>query len=283
MDIEHQTIGNNGIIVKEKRDLVVGYQPKLNAEGAFGIVFVVTLQKIITCMIGIRDAASLDVGIRELEGWLKTIEPINNKDIANVEGSKINTSEMGATKTIHVDLDENDKIDGMEVLQLWIEKDFFFFNDNDYTFDGKHHIAKGIQLNSARMDDLPANVDLGKVSVSIKLFIDYIEEDEKLICPIGKIGEEAREFIGNEDLTGLTLIRLIQEHLISIVYSGLFTDKKEDNIVIVSIDPVIKNNIPEIDIFLKELITESLKYNGKEVEFELKIYEAPDFDIGMRN
>ncbi len=183
----------------------------------------------------------------------------------------------------HVDLDESDKIDGIEALQTWIGKDFFFFNDSDYSFDGKHFDIESIQLNSARMGDLPSDTDFNKISVLMKFFIDEVEKNESFICPIKDISNEVKEVVGSEGFTGLSLLLLLQEHLINIAFVSVESKDKAKNSVIISVDPIVKEGVPKAEEKIEGLIRLALEYNDNKNDFEITFYDAPGFKYDSKS
>ncbi len=76
MDGEGNFDSSKSIVLTETEDLIVGYQPQINANGVFGIVFVITLEKVIACFVAVRDCESTAAKVSEAEAWLKTIKPI---------------------------------------------------------------------------------------------------------------------------------------------------------------------------------------------------------------
>ena len=209
----------------------------------------------------------------------------NNKKSRNEKGLSVEKPEKDMRKIINVNvnLDESDKIDGLEVLQYWIGKDFVFFNKDDYSFNGTHFDIERMQLNSVRMDDLPPDIDFNKISVLMKFFIDEVENNETLMCPIKDVSDEVKDIIGYEGFTGLSMLLLLQEHMINIVYASVESKDKTKNSVIISLDPTLKTGVPKIEERIEELIRFAMEYNDNKNDFEMTFYEAPDYEYGSKS
>ena len=264
---------------------------------------IITSNKVYSGQIWLNDLNSFNERIKEVERWLRTVKLIskgsgkkkNNstskktnsrpkkKIERNVNGIETEQAKTSRKKVkVDISLDDGEKINGFEALKTWIGKDFFFFDKSDYKFDRTHYHLEGIQLNAARVDDLPKGADIDRTSVLLKLFLEELEQNPKFMCEKDKIGDNVKKVLGKKNFTGFSLILLMQEHLINIVFADLNSDEKTNNNIIVSIDPKIRNDIPRIEKKIEDLIKFSLEYNENNKEFNIAFYDAAEFEFGEK-
>ena len=198
------------------------------------------------------------------ESILKSVERISDEEKKDREEHN----------THQVDIKEGDKIDGIEALSFWIGNDILFFGDNDLNYDGEHVEAQGMQLNSAKMDDLPPSADPFSTTVLMKFFIEELEKNEKLMRSSDQLSDELKEVLPFGVLTGTTLAWLVQEHQINILLDAAaagVTDEEGNSADVFAVEytPLAQNGIEDFDGLVKELIHTALKYNDKDKDFEI--------------
>ena len=104
----------------------------------------------------------------------------------------------------------------------------FFFNDGEIDFDGEHHVITGIQINGAKVDEVPGLLENAQaLAMGLVDCMMNIEQNEKLMCPLSDIDDELKYYINEEDLTGLTLMHLFVWHLLKIAEGNLMGDAIE--------------------------------------------------------
>lgn len=114
---------------------------------------------------------------------------------------------------------DNEKSDGVDyptLMMTLLSDDWFFFMDDEITWDGHHHAIAGAQLNGAKADELldfvnsciPGFDDVNEVFQYFVTLLNEIEKDEGLIVPRAIIAPGVQKAIREGDLTGLTLANL---------------------------------------------------------------------------
>lgn len=112
--------------------------------------------------------------------------------------------------------DEPGGVDYPALVMTLLSDDWIFFEDDEITWDGRHHAIAGAQLNGAKVDGLldfvngciPGFEDCREVFQYFSAFLNEIEKDEGLIVPRGMIAPGVQQAIREGDLTGLTLANL---------------------------------------------------------------------------
>ena len=114
------------------------------------------------------------------------------------------------------DNEESDGVDYPTLMMTLLSDDWFFFMDEEITWDGHHHTIAGAQLNGAKADGLldfvngciPGFDDVNEVFQYFVTLFNEIEKDEGLIVPRAMIAPGVQKAIREGDLTGLTLANL---------------------------------------------------------------------------
>lgn len=114
------------------------------------------------------------------------------------------------------DNEESDGVDYPTLMMTLLSDDWFFFMDDEITWDGHHHAIAGAQLNGAKADELldfvnsciPGFDDVNEVFQYFVTLLNEIEKDEGLIVPRAIIAPGVQKAIREGDLTGLTLANL---------------------------------------------------------------------------
>lgn len=114
------------------------------------------------------------------------------------------------------DNEESDGVDYPTLMMTLLSDDWFFFMDDEITWDGHHHAIAGAQLNGAKADELldfvnsciPGFDDVNEVFQYFVTLLNEIEKDEGLIVPRAMIAPGVQKAIREGDLTGLTLANL---------------------------------------------------------------------------
>lgn len=114
------------------------------------------------------------------------------------------------------DNEESNGVDYPTLMMTLLSDDWFFFMDDEITWDGHHHAIAGAQLNGAKADELldfvnsciPGFDDVNEVFQYFVTLLNEIEKDEGLIVPRAIIAPGVQKAIREGDLTGLTLANL---------------------------------------------------------------------------
>lgn len=114
------------------------------------------------------------------------------------------------------DNEESDGVDYPTLMMTLLSDDWFFFMDDEITWDGHHHAMAGAQLNGAKADELldfvnsciPGFDDVNEVFQYFVTLLNEIEKDDGLIVPRAMIAPGVQKAIREGDLTGLTFANL---------------------------------------------------------------------------
>ena len=191
---------------------------------------------------------------------------------------------------------QNGKIDAFAVAWLFAE-DHVFFNEEEITWDGRHHGIAGAQINAENIEEIPefmgnANVYFG----SMVEMLNYIESDESLRVPRESIHEALHDAIRVGDLTGLTLFNLmacarsfkfvtsqdghVRQDMIEMAgLENLFSaDNAEDNTYVVMADNRLTRGIPGFYSLIKNMVARMRLFNGKTLSFVVLFANVRNID-----
>ena len=180
---------------------------------------------------------------------------------------------------------KNGKVNGIFAAQVLLGEDLFFFNDGEIAFDGEHHMLTGIQVNGAKIGDIPGLLENAQaLAMGLADCMMTIEQNDKLMCPLADIDQELRYYINAENLTGITLMHLFAWHLLKITEGDVMGDAIESTInesvekhdYTVIGDTRVLNGIPNSHEMIDELIHSLLRYNDDDRDISVNY-------IGMRN
>ena len=137
-----------------------------------------------------------------------------------------------------------------------LSEDYFFFNDDDIAWDGKHHQIVGIQVNALKAPELQSALEAGlagfdsleELANYLIAFMSHAEQDEGLIVPRNRIAQGVRKGIREGDLTGITLMNL------AACAQALVVDSAEDNVYRVMFDTRLPMGIPQFFTLVARLI-----------------------------
>lgn len=151
--------------------------------------------------------------------------------------------------------------------------DILFFQDGDITWDGKHHSITGVQLNAAKQNEVPVLME--RASNYIPGFAELmmeVEKDEGLIVPKAMIHKAVRGGIGENDLTGITLMSLqTLNKVMAIMQNGAHE-------YAVLVDTRVSSGIPSFLNLVGRLIWDLRAYNGVEQPFSITLLSTLNVD-----
>ena len=112
---------------------------------------------------------------------------------------------------------KNGKIDGILAAQVLLDGGVFFFKPGELYYDGTYHQVKGMQANTTAMRDFPGIFDkMDTLAPELVNLMVYIEKNTMFRVKLEDLGEEIREFLQNEDMTGMTFLYLFKWHLLAL-------------------------------------------------------------------
>ena len=185
-------------------------------------------------------------------------------------------------------LGKNGKLNGLFAVQALLGEDIFFFNEGEIGFDGEHHILKGIQLNAEKVHSIPNLMEAAQqLAMGLVDCMMYVEQNEKLMCPLSRIDEDLRAYINNEKLTGITLMHLFAWHLLKLV-EGDMQGNALETVVGVNLDKAdftiigdvrVLNGIPNSHEMIDELIHSLLRYNDDDRNIKVQYLGMNNYDV----
>ena len=150
---------------------------------------------------------------------------------------------------------KNGKIDGILAAQVLLDGGVFFFKPGELYYDGTYHQVKGMQANMTAMRDFPGIFDkMDTLAPELVNLMVYIEKNTMFRVKLEDLGEEIREFLQNEDMTGMTFLYLFKWHLLAL-------NRNVDGIT-VSMETRVYTGIPDAKKKVRELVEMLVGYNG---------------------
>ena len=145
---------------------------------------------------------------------------------------------------------KNGKIDGILAAQVLLDGGVFFFKPGEL-----YHQVKGMQANTTAMRDFPGIFDkMDTLAPELVNLMVYIEKNTMFRVKLEDLGEEIREFLQNEDMTGMTFLYLVKWHLLAL-------NRNVDGIT-VSMETRVYTGIPDAKKKVRELVEMLVGYNG---------------------
>ena len=149
---------------------------------------------------------------------------------------------------------KNGKIDGILAAQVLLDGGVFFFKPGELYYDGTYHQVKGMQANTTAMRDFPGIFDkMDTLAPELVNLMVYIEKNTMFRVKLEDLGEEIREFLQNEDMTGMTFLYLFKWHLLAL-------NRNVDGIT-VSMETRVYTGIPDAKKKVRELVEMLVGYN----------------------
>ena len=150
---------------------------------------------------------------------------------------------------------KNGKIDGILAAQVLLDGGVFFFKPGELYYDGTYHQVKGMQANTTAMRDFPGIFDkMDTLAPELVNLMVYIEKNTMFRVKLEDLGEEIREFLQNEDMTGMTFLYLFKWHLLAL-------NRNVDGIT-VSMETRVYTGIPDAKKKVRELVEMLVGYNS---------------------
>lgn len=154
--------------------------------------------------------------------------------------------------------------------------DRVFFNDNNITWDGKHHAIKGAQINATYMSQIPVFIERrdNYMPAFVELLYE-IESDEGLIIPRSLIHPVVQKALPEGDLTGVTLMNLQ-----ACAKAVMITQKAADQYVVVA-DARVRSGIPDFTNLVGRLIWDLRNFNGVKAPFSVMVAGSRNIDANI--
>ena len=129
---------------------------------------------------------------------------------------------------------------------------------------------KGMQANTTAMRDFPGIFDkMDTLAPELVNLMVYIEKNTMFRVKLEDLGEEIREFLQNEDMTGMTFLYLFKWHLLAL-------NRNVDGIT-VSMETRVYTGIPDAKKKVRELVEMLVGYNGTDPKsVAIKVVEVDE-------
>ena len=165
---------------------------------------------------------------------------------------------------------KNGKIDGILAAQVLLDGGVFFFKPGELYYDGTYRQVKGMQANTTAMRDFPGIFDkMDTLAPELVNLMVYIEKNTMFRVKLEDLGEEIREFLQNEDMTGMTFLYLFKWHLLAL-------NRNVDGIT-VSMETRVYTGIPDAKKKVRELVEMLVGYNGTDPKsVAIKVVEVDE-------
>ena len=165
---------------------------------------------------------------------------------------------------------KNGKIDGILAAQVLLDGGVFFFKPGELYYDCTYHQVKGMQANTTAMRDFPGIFDkMDTLAPELVNLMVYIEKNTMFRVKLEDLGEEIREFLQNEDMTGMTFLYLFKWHLLAL-------NRNVDGIT-VSMETRVYTGIPDAKKKVRELVEMLVGYNGTDPKsVAIKVVEVDE-------
>lgn len=155
-------------------------------------------------------------------------------------------------------------------------QDRLFFNDDEISWDGHHHVLTGMQVNAACADQIPVFMERAdNYAPAFGDFMTAIEQDEGLIIPREMIHPVTQNALREGDLTGITLLNL-QACAMSLMVTS--TAPHQYNVLV---EPRVLGGIPDFLNLMGRLIWDMREYNGVEAPFSVTLLGTRSFDANV--
>ena len=153
--------------------------------------------------------------------------------------------------------------------------DYVFFQQNEIIWDGTAHAMRGMQVNAAKVNEIPTLVSNISVLQGMLEFLTELEKDEGLRVPLYMIHPGVRDAIRNEDLTGITLFNLMAQA------QALIVKEPEPDHYAVMCDSRLPMGIPAFYQLVARMIWDMRAYNERTGAFEVVFANARNFDADV--
>lgn len=130
------------------------------------------------------------------------------------------------------------------VVLSMLSEDLVFFQDNEITWDGKHHAIAGLQVNQPNLETLAfvaADNGFDDINDLLNYFVGFLmgaESDEVFRVPRSRIASALHPIIREGDLTGITFANL------AACNKALMVRNNEPNQYAVAYDARLAEGIP---------------------------------------
>lgn len=150
--------------------------------------------------------------------------------------------------------------------------DYVFFQAGEIAWDGTTHSIRGLQINAAKMNEIPvllANRDVLNGFVDL---LTELEKDEDLRVPLAMIHPGLRDAVRDEDLTGITLFNLMAQA------QALIVKETSPDTYAVMCDVRLPMGIPGFYQLVARMIWDMRAYNDRSGAFKVGFANARNFD-----
>ena len=149
----------------------------------------------------------------------------------------------------------NGRIEGTFLVNALLAGKKIIIPKEDLVFQDGCHKLLGVSFSDGLREDEELTASLKEITEDlIRLFYE-VEKDERLRLPKEKIGGTLRPYIGNEDLTGMTLLNLFANRFITL-------EEAEDGSWGYKTIGLVRRELPEADRLITCLLEDVIAFSG---------------------
>lgn len=153
--------------------------------------------------------------------------------------------------------------------------DYVFFQQHEIAWDGATHRIVGLQVNAAKMSEIPTLVANTNLLNGLADLLTELEKDEGLRVPLAMIHPGLHEALRNEDLTGITLFNLMA------CAQALIVKEPSSDEYQVLCDVRLPLGIPSFYQLVARMIWDMRVYNERSGQYKVTFANARNIDADV--
>lgn len=153
--------------------------------------------------------------------------------------------------------------------------DYVFFRPQEIAWDGTSHRIVGMQVNAAKMSEIPTLVSNTNLLNGLADLLTELEKDEGLRVPLVMIHPGLHEALRDEDLTGITLFNLMA------CAQALIVKEPSPNDYQVMCDNRLPLGIPSFYQLVARMIWGMRAYNDRSGSYKVTFVNACNLDADV--
>ncbi|MBP3371643.1 MAG: hypothetical protein J6L88_03865, partial [Clostridia bacterium] len=153
------------------------------------------------------------------------------------------------------------RISAFYILDL-LQSDALYFRDDQIVLQGQKHRVLGMQFNSEKLDELgDVTQDLTAFARDVRDWMYFCQDQSGLFVAAQDLSEEARQLLGGQALTAVTLMNLLCTNKLKL--------SRHDNLCLVAADLQVKNAFTSLGKYIHSIIRCAADYDGISQQFDI--------------
>ncbi len=165
---------------------------------------------------------------------------------------------------------ENGRISGVFIVRRLLSQKLIYAGEQDIVWKSHCHTLRGLQFSPDLKSDLEIMEDFRKIAKNVLYLYYFAEGQQYLRVPAAEISSPYREALHSEDITGITLLRMITDGAVRIFF--------DDEETVLYADPEFLSAVPEGAELLRNLIRTICLFAGETAPKRILIQEKTDID-----